>query len=396
MKTCLLIAHSFSPPHSFTFSVAKILRKNDFDVTIIGIGNRRLPQEDIVDDEIRLLRARNDGIYSSPFASILNPLVLLLLSVKTLREKADIYWCHSYGLLPIIFALKLLGKRVIYDVGDDDPSNLSYVMRNSFHLGPVAALAEKVFRFIEHIAIRRVDYVVTLTDSLKRDRLSYTQRIKAIYYCMDPVFNPNNTDDNLIQKFKDFNVIIYSGTISPQKGLNEILNAFDLVRQRVPNSLLMMVGASSESKEEKFEEALKNRPDVVVTGWLPYTEMPKYICLGKVGLAIVNPINYSYRISIPFKLLEQMACGLPIIAPKGFPEIERIVRWANCGILVDANDPCQIAEAVIQLLRNEKMRTTMGRNAHSYIRQHHNLEIMERELLKVFRFVLAEEKKALI
>lgn len=387
-SSCLLIAHSFSPPHAYTLSEAQILRGNGFRVTIVALGSSRLPREEKVDG-MRLLRARNDGPYYSPFHTILSPFALFSVFTKALKDKAGVYHCYDFAMLPIALSLKLLRKRVIVDIQDDNPSNYSYVMKRNLHLGPIATLAEKFLRFIESITVRRADYVITLTESLRRDRLKYTNRIKTIYYCPSSVFNPANSDDGLMRKFQDFNVIIYSGTISPEKGLYEILDAFDIVREQVPDALLMMVGASSpESKEGKIEKLLSSKPGVMVTGWLSYDEMPKYTCLGRVGLAFVNPKNYSYRISIPFKLLEQMACGLPVVSFKGFPEIERIVRSADAGILVEANDPSQIAEAVIQLLKDEQKRTTMGRNASSYIQKHHNLSILEKELLEVYDSVL--------
>ncbi|MHB1041647.1 MAG: glycosyltransferase family 4 protein [Eubacteriales bacterium] len=396
MKACLIIAHSFSPPHAFTFSIAKILRKNGFNVTIIGAGNRRLPKEDALGNEIRLLRSRSDGIYFSPFISLLNPLTLISLFVKALREKADIYWCHGYGMIPIMLALKILSKRVIYDVGDDDPSNYSYIVRNYFHLGLIATLVEKIFRSIEYFAIKHVDYVICLTETLRKDRLKYNHKSKVIYYCIDPVFNPFNIDKKLAREFKNYTVIIYTGTISPKKGSKEILEAFEIIKKQVPNALLMMVGASSpESNESETEKLFNKTRDVIVTGWLSYIEMPKYIWLAKVGLAIVKPANYSYQISVPFKLLEQMACGLPVIAPKGLPEVERIVRTAECGLLVDANDPSQIADAVIQLLQDEKTRSTMGENARNYILQHHRLEIMEKEFMEICYSVLAGSPRVL-
>jgi len=101
MKACLLIVHSFQPPHSFTFSTARILHENGFEVTIIGVGDRRLPQAQML-GEVSLVRARNDGIYSSPFVSVLNPLTLLSLFLKSRWEKADIYCCHGYAMLPSI------------------------------------------------------------------------------------------------------------------------------------------------------------------------------------------------------------------------------------------------------------------------------------------------------
>lgn len=396
MKVCLLRNHSFDPPETFTLSKAQVLDKNGFEVTIIGIGSSVISHEVILNGNILIRRVRGDGINSSPFVGILNPFTLALVLNKALKEKADLYYCCEYAMLPVAFMLKILGKRVIYSVDDDDPSNFSYVMRNHLHLGPISILAEKVFKYFEHIAIKRVDYIVTLTESLRKDRLKYNQRIKAIYYCIDPVFHPNNTNSNLVEKFRDNRVIIYSGTINPKKGSKEILDAFDLVKKRVPNALLIMVGASSpKSNEGGIKRFSSKISDVIVTGWLSYTGMPKYICLGKVGLAIVKPANYSYRISVPYKLLEQMACGLPVIAPKGLPEVERIVRSAGCGLLVDVNDPSQIADAAVHLLQDEKTRSAMGENARNYILQHHSLEIMEKEFMEIFHSVLGGSPSAL-
>jgi len=396
MKVCILRNHSYDPPETFTLSKAQVLDENGFEVTIIGIGNNIIRHESVLNGNILIRRVRGNGIYTSPFVGILNPFTLASVLSKALHEKADLYYCCEYAMLPVAFMLKILSKRVIHSVEDDDPSNFSYVIRNHLRLGFIATMAEKVFRHLEHIAIKRVDYVVTLTESLRKDRLKYNQRIKAIYYCIDPVFHPNNTDNNLVERFRDYKIIIYSGTINPKKGSMEILDAFNKVKKRVPNALLLMVGASSpKSNDVGIKRFSSKIPDVIITGWLPYTDMPKYICLGKVGLAIVKPANYSYRISVPYKLLEQMACGLPVIAPKGLPEVERIVRSAECGLLVDVNDPSKIADAVVQLLQDEKTRSAMGENARNYILQNHSLETMEKEFMEICHSVLGGSPSAL-
>jgi glycosyltransferase involved in cell wall biosynthesis len=389
-RACFLTPLSFDPPHSFTLSIARILVNNGFMVTIIGTENNRLPQKELLEENVEIIRVRKNGVYYSPFTSILNPLTILAMYLKALKQKASIYWCHGYGMIPIMLALKISGKRVIYDIGDDDPSNYSDVIAKCLHCSFFASIMEKAFRLLEQFVVSKVDYVITLTDSLKKDRSNYTSDIKSIYYCVDSLFNPCNTCSSLIDKYKNYNVIVYSGTISSKKGINEILTAFDIIKEQVNNAFLMIIGGPSLTCTGYINRIKNISDDILVTGWLPFDEMPKYICLAKVGLALVKPANYSYQISIPFKLLEQMACGLPVIAPKGLPEVERIVLSAECGILVDINRPEEIANAVIKLLRNEDLRITMGENAYNYIREHHNLELMEQEFMEVCNFVLTK------
>ena len=80
-----------------------------------------------------------------------------------------------------------------------------------------------------------------------------------------------------------------------------------------------------------------------------------------------------------------MACGKPVVASKDFPEIERIVNDSKGGILVDHDDPKQIAEAVIKLLKDDDLRKEMGQNARSYIEKNHNWKSFEERLLDIYR-----------
>lgn len=384
VRVCMLLP--VTSPGSYVM-VAQALAKRGFQVTLITLGHKVVSEEPLA-KEITIKRLSNGGLFFSPFVSILNPLLLLAFTRSALSEKAGVYWGHGYSMLPVLLCLKLCGKRAIYDIGDDSPSNFSNVIRTRFHLDAIVPFTEAVFRAYESFVIRKMDYVVTLTESLKKDRTKNAKRIRAIYYCVDSAFNPENTDVKLHDKYTGFDVIIYSGTVALQKGFREVLASFEMVKHKRPKTLLLLVGGVLEMDEAEITKALSGRQDVIVTGWLPYIGMPKYITTGKVGLAIVNPINYSYKISVPFKLLEQMACGLPVIAPKGFPEIERIVKGANCGLLVDINKPEEIATAIIKLLEDEPLRQELSRNSIKYIEEHHNLELFEAETMNVFKSVL--------
>jgi len=128
--------------------------------------------------------------------------------------------------------------------------------------------------------------------------------------------------------------------------------------------------------------------NVFITGQLHHSEMRNYIALGHIGLSIINPINYSYKISLPFKLIEQMACGLPIVAPKGFPEIEKVIKAANCGYLVDHQNAEQFASVVIDLATNKDKRKFLGENAIKYIKEKHNTSYFESQINNILQEVI--------
>jgi glycosyltransferase involved in cell wall biosynthesis len=117
---------------------------------------------------------------------------------------------------------------------------------------------------------------------------------------------------------------------------------------------------------------------------MKHTEIPKFINQGDVGLIIFKPWSYSYITGVPNKLIDYMACGKPVVTSKDFPEIERIVNDSKGGILVDHDDPKQIAQAVIKLLKDDDLRMKMGQNARNYIEKNHNWKSFEKRLLDIY------------
>ncbi len=151
---------------------------------------------------------------------------------------------------------------------------------------------------------------------------------------------------------------------------------------------MLLIG---EFREEDEKEKIMSLIDkyglkdhIKFINWMKHTDVPKFINLGDVGIIIFKPWSYSYITGVPNKLIEYMACGKPVIASKNFPEIEKIVKSANCGILADHDDPKKIADAIMYLLKNDKIRTKMGKNGRSYIEKHHNWRSFEKKLLEIY------------
>jgi glycosyltransferase involved in cell wall biosynthesis len=82
------------------------------------------------------------------------------------------------------------------------------------------------------------------------------------------------------------------------------------------------------------------------------------LAASKIGLVTLLPTP-SYVESLPIKLFEYMAAGMPVIA-SDFPLWREIIEDADCGLLVDPQDPRAIADAIAQLLGDDERARLIG------------------------------------
>ena len=82
----------------------------------------------------------------------------------------------------------------------------------------------------------------------------------------------------------------------------------------------------------------------------------------------------------PNKLFEYMSAGIPVIA-SDFPLWKDIVGGDRCGVLVDPEDPSQIAGAMEWILDNPEEAGEMGRRGAEAINRKYNWAVELRKLL---------------
>ncbi|EPM1525598.1 glycosyltransferase, partial [Escherichia coli] len=86
----------------------------------------------------------------------------------------------------------------------------------------------------------------------------------------------------------------------------------------------------------------------------PKEMMPKLWSLCDVSLVpLVN--NELFKTVIPSKIFECMAMGIPTIMSVPEGEATSIIRDTNSGIIVESENPKQIAEAILKLYSNKEL-----------------------------------------
>ena len=185
-------------------------------------------------------------------------------------------------------------------------------------------------------------------------------------------FNREQVTKPAITFASDDFVLIYSGRMTQEKGIMQLIEAMNMLSQ-YPNIKLMVIGSTffaNANNEDDFIKDLKAKANplkdrIIFTGFIPYHEMPSYLAAAHVAV-----IPSVWDDPFPTTVLEAQAMGLPIIATKrgGIPEE---VNQENAILLTTDKDLSQqLADAILYLYDHPEVRKSMSiasiRNSKQY------------------------------
>lgn len=172
------------------------------------------------------------------------------------------------------------------------------------------------------------------------------------------------------------NVLLYQGGLNWQRGIKNILNSLRFIDKSVG---LVLIGktdidANFLSELNSFLMTNNLKDQVVVYEVMSYSKLALLTKVCDLGFGVMSTVNENDSYNIRFlagasnKLVEYMACGLPCIVPENEGYKEYIQR-NNLGILVNPNNPRQMANSIMNLLRDEDRYQEMSINAKKYFKQ---------------------------
>lgn len=192
-----------------------------------------------------------------------------------------------------------------------------------------------------------------------------------------------------IRKFKPLkirklnkNVLLFVGRLSPYKGLIYLLQAIKIVSKRRKDFILFIVGDGELRKKlEKMVKDLEIENFVKFTGKVSDKELIKFYNL--CDIFILPSIHKSEAFGI--SQLEAMACGKPVISTNlegsGVPWINQHMKT---GLVVEPKNPNELANAILYLLKNEKLRKRFGRNARKRVLKFFTQQKMIAETISLY------------
>lgn len=371
-KVCMITTNHSPFDSRIFYKAAKSLKKAGYDITVIGHTNSKLEKE--VDD-IKIVGIEKKVEIKS-YLSLLERLLK-----EALKINAEIYHCHEPESFLVAIYLKIFKrKKIVYDVHEYyiDVLPLSSLQRKLF-LGFMLYLIEPLF-------CRYADAIITADEEIAKRYKKFNKKVYPIFnFPSFEVFKPSNNQD-MKMKYKDYFVIIYVGGMSEERGILELIKAVHKVSRTYPLVKLLLLGNfGTQDFEERCIKYVRSNDlteSAEFLGFVPHTEIPKYIDAADVGAVLLKPIPKFYK-NIPIKQFEYMVCGKPVIG-SNLPPIENFIGKEKAGILVDPNNINEIAEAIISLIKHPEEAKKMGENGRRAVEEKYNWNEMEKELIKIY------------
>jgi glycosyltransferase involved in cell wall biosynthesis len=290
------------------------------------------------------------------------------------RLRARVYHFHDPELIPVGVTLRILGKRVIYDVHEELPAD---ILDKQYLPRWIRALLARVVDVGERSAARAFSAVVAATPAIAR-RFPAARRVIVQNFPLPSEFGSIDGAPYASRP----PLVAYVGLINEIRGGVEMVRAIEQTSAE-PRPSLVLAGRFDTPALEARLRGLGGWGRVDYRGVLPRDAVVRMLAEVRIGLVLFHP-RPNHVESQPNKLFEYMAAGLPVVASR-FPLWQEIVEGARCGLAVDPLDPDAIAEAIGWLLAHPNEAAAMGERGRTAVRERFNWPWEEATLLACYR-----------
>jgi glycosyltransferase involved in cell wall biosynthesis len=268
--------------------------------------------------------------------------------LRTGAAHHDVVLLHDAELLLTLLGLEL--PPVVWDVHEDTPAAMTLkpwlpsVLRGS---------ASAAVDMLERIAARRVH--VILAEESYRDRFG-----------LDHVVVPNTVSvPDRITPPSDRKVV-YLGHVTLARGAAELVSVGRQLAQADRDSPRLLVIGAADLPARRLLEPAAEAGYLDWAGFVPSDRALGMLSGALAGLSLLHD-EPNYRGSMPTKVVEYMAYGVPVITTP-LPIARDLVDRANCGVVVPYGDPDAVVQEINRLRADPAARTRMGRAGHQVAR----------------------------
>lgn len=398
-KICMIVAtHPFLDARIFK-KEAKSLQNKGYDVSMIvprknghlfdidGTPfNKKFQQKVFKLEGIKIItydyeKARNklNKVLSSEEAwesqGFNNPLTELAIN-----EDADIYHAHEYLSLFAGVGIKRLMKKkkgkdvkLVYDSHEltPDPFHPKYSAERRENL------QEKLF-----IMLQEVDYLITVSDSIKSWYLSHMPNLPVeVIYNSPPLskeYQPKHYDIPTL-------TVGYEGNIANNKGSQEKIFGISEYCSEELDFQFKIIGGSRFGDSITIPEHLTSI--IKQTGWVDYHSIPMHMHDIDIGWIDFHDVDLSLNqnFALPNKFFSYLNNGIPVVVNK-CKDMENFIRKHKCGYVVNKKQATakDFADAFLSIYKNKDELRQMSHNARKVMKKIYSWELMEKRLYNVY------------
>ena len=342
--------------------------------------------------------------YSNPIKALIssfntlfwwNPFFARALDDFIKKNKIDVLIVHDLPLVKtVIRKAKKYKCEVILDMHENYPAGLQ--VWKTFKKNPLVKIKnalffryEKWLRY-EKWACQHVDHILTVVKEM-------TQRLTTLHH-IDPStistitnagsikFEKNAREfPELMEKYREKYLITYVGSMGPHRGLDTVVKALPMIKEKLPNVLFLLVGSGSvHSALMNIAKELGVESHVEFAGRVPFEHVYTYMKHSQINI-IPHHRNEHTDHTIPHKLFQAMMTGQPVVVSSSVT-LKRIIEETKGGFYFEASNPTSLCECIEYIYENPKIAEERAQNAmHHTLEGEYNWENNEELLLDLFK-----------
>lgn len=316
------------------------------------------------------IRAQGISVYSFSSKGMFNPHRIWQIAQLLHRERCDIIHTHlTYAHIIGVIVGRLIGVPVVASLHNTEPD-------------PILSLTDDLRYRMEtwtlRYGVQQIVAVGTIVGQVNQGRLP-ADKIHIIPNAVAAMPTLPQDDRIAIRQTLTCDpaspLLISVGRLAPQKGYQDLLTAFAWVHEKYPSATLVIAGYGPlYSDLEGQIKALGLEKVVHLLG--ARNDVPHLLAASDIF------VSASHWEGLPVALLEAMGAGLPIVATNVGDVPEVVIE--GTGLVVPAQDPPRLAEAVISLLNDPIKMKSWGLAAKSHIIQNYSSKVWVDRLLTLY------------
>jgi succinoglycan biosynthesis protein ExoA len=238
----------------------------------------------------------------------------------------------------------------------------------------------KMYEAVERFSLRFATRVVCLSDAQARKLSSFSALGDKIFVVRNAIDVPTFDEKIRIKSCKEVRsrfaltencaVIAIGGRLSPEKGVEDFLEASSMIKVAFPNARFIVFGDGVLRKhleQRALELGLQDR--VIFAGFTPDLRS----LLPGVDLLV----NASHSEEMPNIVLEAMAAGIPVVAT-AVGGVEEIAGPEQALLLVPPHSPRILANSIADLLREPVRAKEIGQKGRDRV-EHANSPLEQKQ-----------------
>ncbi len=299
--------------------------------------------------------------------NILNFDIVHIQSIYSYPTAVTAHYCRKYKK-----------PYLINPMGSLDPSmiRLRSYFRKNFYI-----------KLIERHNIEKAKAIQVATDYEKDRFISLGMDTPVVVIpvslCPAKYENPGTSLKEKYPELKGKRIVLFLGRIHVKKGLDLLAEAFKEVCKDTEDVFLVIAGPD-DGYEEKIRDIFKKlgiMGRVVFTGLLAGND--KLAAFYDSELFVLSSYGENFAIAA----LEAMACGLPVVVTNKVGLYPDITEY-NAGLVTDC-EPGQIAKGIIDLLKDESLRKSMGANGRRLVKDRCSAERIADKRIGIYEDILS-------